>query len=221
MRLSDVLWNQLKGQKMISITGSGGKTTLMCLLARRFQEEGHSVLVSTTTKLASPDCYPYPVQKVFLEDAVFSYYPRTGEGVFYAKSIAPGKVASPGSDALMRLSHRYEYLIVEADGSRRLPLKYHTSRDPVVLESSFAVAVMGLSSLGKPIASVCFGCERKGVVDVPFLQWLIEEKQGALKGGARMLVLNQAEGLELPLDLHAPVPMLYASEESDLLLMHV
>ena len=221
MRLSEYLWNQIRNQRIISLTGSGGKTTLMCLLAEKMQREGHSVLLSTTTKLASPLHYPYPVQKVFLDDGVFSYRPRTGEGVFYARDYGNGKVCSPELSAFPLLLPFYDYLLIEADGSRRLPLKYHTARDPVVPSGSFPIAVMGLSSLGKSIASACFGHTQEGVVDEAFLQWLIDQPEGALKGKARLLVLNQAETVKLPLSLHAPVPMLYASGSSDVLLMQV
>lgn len=221
MRLSEYLWDQIRDHQIISLTGSGGKTTLMCLLAEKMQREGHSVLLSTTTKLASPSCRPYPVQRVFLDDGVFSYRPRVGEGVFYAREYGNGKVCAPELSSFSLLLPFYDYLLVEADGSRRLPLKYHTVRDPVVVPGSFPIAVMGLSALGKPIAAACFGYAREGVVDEAFLQWLVDQPEGALKGGARLLVLNQAETARFPLSLHAPVPMLYASEESDMLLMQV
>lgn len=195
---------------------------MLCLLARRLCENGFSVLLSTTTKLASPDCHPYPANKFFFDDAVLSYRPSRGEGVFYARRGENGKVAAPPLAHFKKLEGVYDYLLLEADGSRQLPLKYHSERDPVVPEGAYVVAVAGLSSLYKSIASVCHGLkEREEVVDESFLQWLIDSPDGALKGGARLLVFNQAEHVPLPLPLSCPVPLLYASVRDDLLLRRV
>lgn len=48
-----------------------------------------------------------------------------------------------------------DYVIVEADGSKRLPLKAHAAHEPVIPpETSRTVCVVGLSGLGRRVAEV-------------------------------------------------------------------
>lgn len=193
--LTTALLSVLPERGAVSITGAGGKTSLLCLLAKAYAEKGLRVLVTTTTKVQHPDTYPFPISKVFLDDTIQLYAPRQGEAVFYAHPLLPVKVTSPGVDRILGLSDRYDIILCEADGARRCPLKYHTSRDPVVLPGSFPLAVMGLSGWGKRREDACFGYTGEGVVDLPFLDFLAGDPEGALKGGAKLLLLNQYETL--------------------------
>lgn len=218
--LAAEITDRAEDSRIISLTGGGGKTSLLCLLVAHFRKEGLSVLASTTTKMQDPAGYPYPVDRVFLDDRVLSYKPESGEAVFWAEPCSPEKVKAPEREKLLTVSSFYDKVILEADGARRLPLKKHTERDPVILKGSFTIAVMGLSALGKRREDACFGEEGEGVVDAAYLQNLIDDPAGALKGGARLLVLNQWDAIgeaerKEALLLAAPVPILYASVQND------
>lgn len=193
--LQTALLSVLPERGAVSITGAGGKTSLLCLLAKAYARRGARVLVTTSTKMQHPDTYPFPVSKVFLDKTVESYVPHEGEAVFYARPFLPEKVQSPTVESILSLGTRYDIILCEADGARRCPLKYHTSRDPVVLPGSFPLAVMGLSGWGKRREDACFGYTGEGVVDLPFLDFLAGDPEGALKGGAKLLLLNQYETL--------------------------
>ena len=65
--------------RCLALTGSGGKTTSMILLARHYAEEGKRVLVSTTTKLQLPKEREYGCDTYFLNDTVLSHHPAQGE----------------------------------------------------------------------------------------------------------------------------------------------
>ena len=81
----------------VSITGGGGKTTLMIESARYFKEKGLSVLVTTTTKVISPYLLDYGQDRVFDDESILSYVPKAGEVVFYAHVFENGnKWCSPG-----------------------------------------------------------------------------------------------------------------------------
>ncbi|MCJ7704365.1 MAG: hypothetical protein MUO28_02375, partial [Desulfobacterales bacterium] len=44
----------LRAREMISLTGAGGKTTLLFRLARELSLEGKKVITTTTTKILEP-----------------------------------------------------------------------------------------------------------------------------------------------------------------------
>ena len=55
MRLVEAL--ALKGARVVSLTGSGGKTTLMFAIASEFLATGERVLLTTTTKIARQEAF--------------------------------------------------------------------------------------------------------------------------------------------------------------------
>jgi len=208
---------------VIALTGAGGKTSLLVLLSRYYQKMGKRVLQSTTTKMQHPAVYDYGSKQVFLDDdSVFGYQPAEGESVFYARTFGEGmKVCSPPLSALELLAGRYDVMILEADGARRLPLKLHTERDPVIPSCTTAViAVMGLSALGKPVSESCFGEKGEGFADVGYLQHLFEAPEGTCKGCTPektcLVLCNQFEMLsqeerDKAVSLRCPYPLLYGS----------
>lgn len=214
--LSDAMAAVLPAHGVLSVTGAGGKTSLVCLLARSLKAKGERVLVSTTTRMRHPSLFPYPVDAAFLDDQALRYRPRAGEAVFFALPCGDGRVASPGVEVLSSLADRYDHVLVEADGARMLPLKYHEARDPVVVPGSFVVAVMGAGAYGARRSAVCFGWKGDGVADRAFFQYLLDAPEGALKGGADLVLLNHYEAIgeeaKRQLDLlRCPVPLWHVS----------
>lgn len=111
--------------------------------------------------------------------------------------------------------------VIEADGSRQLPLKAPKENEPVVPEStSHFVAVVGLSCLGQPIdeqhvcrsakvKSLCFGA--KVVDEVCLASVCSDEKNGLLKGSVKRHGPEPHTTFcctcnKLPLVLHPPSP---------------
>lgn len=186
----------------VSITGGGGKTTLMIESARYFKEKGLSVLVTTTTKVISPYLLDYGQDKVFNDEGVLSHDPKEGEIVFYAHVSEDGnKWCSPGFENLSQLYGRYDVVLCEADGSKRLPVKVHTARDPQIHPlTNMSIGVFGMWALGGKVKDVVFGpCPEKfadGVVDIAFLDWYFSNPEGVLKGlapnrfGRRIVFFN-------------------------------
>ncbi len=186
----------------VSITGGGGKTTLMIESARYFKEKGLSVLVTTTTKVISPYLLDYGQDRIFNDESVLSYAPEKGEVVFYAHVSQDGnKWCSPGFDNLSRLYDVYDVVLCEADGSKRLPVKVHTARDPQMHPlTNVSIGVFGMWALGCRVKDAVFGpCPEEfvdGVVDIAFLDWYFSNPEGVLKGlapnrfGRRVVVFN-------------------------------
>lgn len=186
----------------VSITGGGGKTTLMIESARYFKEKGLSVLVTTTTKVISPYILDYGQDRVFDDESILSHVPKAGEVVFYAHVFENGnKWCSPGFENLSLLYEMYDVVLCEADGSKRLPVKIHTARDPQIHPLTNAtIGVFGMWALWCSVQDVVFGpcCQglRDGIVDASFLDWYFSNPEGILKGlspglsGRRVVLFN-------------------------------
>ena len=134
------------GRGVTSVIGSGGKTSLLAALARELT--GTVVLTTTTHILPFPD-----VPLVTSANADDVRAALAGSRVICVGSQAEknGKLVTPelGIDALASLA---DYVLVEADGARRLPLKAHAPWEPVIPACSVrTVLVLGASGLGCPV----------------------------------------------------------------------
>ncbi len=169
---------------VISITGGGGKTTLMIEFASYLKKRGYSVLLTTTTKVESPKNIDYKADYIFSDESVLSHDAKGGETVFYAeKSFDVKKWISPRLDVLSILTQRYDVVLIEADGSRRLPLKLHTERDPVIpKETTGVIGVMGASALGRLAQYEVFGDSSDRIIDKEYLKGYLDNPEGIKKG---------------------------------------
>lgn len=200
VRLSDWLIGKLipEGKGFISITGGGGKTSLMSLLGRALADIGLSVLITTTTKVASPRLHDYGADLVFEDESILGEEAEKGKLAFYAEHsvLDMKKWIAPREEVLSALYQRYDVIISEADGSRGLPLKLHTERDPVIHPLTTAViGVMGLWGIGDKIYSSVFGDGRDRIIDDSYLSWYLNADEGLSKGfcGRCAIVLNGAD----------------------------
>lgn len=129
-----------------SVIGSGGKTSLLAALAR---ELSGTVVLTTTTHILPFEGMPLlvsptaaDVRAALSESRVICVGSRDEKN---GKLVAP----SLGIDALASLA---DYVIVEADGARRLPLKAHAPWEPVIPAcSNRTILVFGASGLGNPV----------------------------------------------------------------------
>ena len=201
MTLYETLVSGFSEEKpFVSITGGGGKTTLMIGLASYLKKLGKKVLITTTTKIMSPHLLDYGADLIFSDDDVMTFSPQKPVCVLYAASDgAMSRWTSPPLENLNILRARYDVVISEADGSKRLPLKVHTERDPVVPGfTTDTVSVSGLWGIGKKACEVSFGDDRDIIVDEDYLQWYIDNPQGLLKEtmkGRRTVLFNGADDM--------------------------
>ncbi len=121
--------------------GGGGKTSAIRVLAAYLRQYG-SVLVCTTTHIHPPADLPFCEART--KPLPFGACVCVGTPEGY-KIIAPRQPLA----ALMQLA---DYVLVEADGAKHLPLKAHAAHEPVIPDEATAVlAVLGLDGIGKPI----------------------------------------------------------------------
>ena len=134
-----------------AMIGSGGKTTLLRELARELAEDGSTVVLTTTTHIL-----PFADVATAISGSVdvISRELARHKVICLGEPSESGKLAAPGlsPDVLAQIA---DYVLVEADGSRQLPLKAHADWEPVVPSGcSQTILVVGASGLNKPIARV-------------------------------------------------------------------
>ena len=144
------------GRGVTALIGGGGKTTLLYTLTEELRKKG-TVLLCTSTHIMRPT--QYEVLERAGEAEISAALSAHG-AVCVGEPSAEGKLGPPSLsfDALARLA---DYVLVEADGSRGLPLKAHLSHEPVLpQEAGQVIAVLGLTGLGRPIAEAAHRPER-------------------------------------------------------------
>ena len=139
-----------------ALIGGGGKTTLMYTLAEELHRRG-TVIVTTSTHIQRPEQYP-----VLLSGgaAAVSAALAAHGVVCVAGETAEGKLTAPALsfEALAVLA---DFVLVEADGSKRMPLKAHAPHEPVIpANTRQTVYVVGADGFGRPICEVCHRPER-------------------------------------------------------------
>jgi len=136
-----------------SIVGGGGKTTLMLRLTRELREVGARVVVTTSTHIFPPEGIPTLTDGTLAEASAL----LDRDGVVCLGTLAEkGKLSEP-KFAFAELAKIADYVLVESDGAKGLPLKAPAEHEPVIpAETSLVVAVAGLDGLGKPIRETVF-----------------------------------------------------------------
>ena len=175
-----------------SVIGSGGKTSLLAALAR---ELPGTVILTTTTHIL-----PFEgILTVISQGMRGLRRALKEERVVCVASQAEknGKLVAPelGIDALATLA---DYVLVEADGARRLPLKAHAPWEPVVPAcSDRTILVLGASGLAHPVRDVVHRpelfCELAGCApDDPAAPELVARAANA-EVFADVALVNQAD----------------------------
>ncbi|MDD6213345.1 MAG: selenium cofactor biosynthesis protein YqeC [Clostridiales bacterium] len=140
---------------MISLTGGGGKTTLIYWLAEYYAKQGYRTLISTTTHMQQPR------KDVWVRDwkDLEEHWKQEGIAVM-GEACENGKIRQPEYTVLERGIEMADVVLLEADGAKGLPCKVPSSREPVILpQSDLVIGVMGLSALGKTLEETCFRLE--------------------------------------------------------------
>lgn len=143
--------------------GSGGKTTTIFRTAEQLAKQGKKVLITTTTHMALEPRYMAADNGTALERQLQSGIllygqknePKINLGIT-AAMVEQGIRLAEVSPILGRLTDLADVVLVEADGSKRLPLKYPAAHEPVILSDVSQIYVLaGLSGLDGQWQAVC------------------------------------------------------------------
>ena len=138
-----------------AVIGGGGKTTLLRTLGEELAGR-HTVLLCTTTKIL-----PFPDLPCARTTAELDQL-RRSHRLLCAGTDVPGtgKLAAPETPMAL-LAERFDYVLVEADGAARRPLKAHAPHEPVIPpEAVQTICVVGASGFGQPISEAAHRPER-------------------------------------------------------------
>lgn len=210
-----MLWEALafdmESVKIISITGAGGKTSVMFRLAEELKAMGKRVIVTTSTHIFYPDKYQVEIltdaselEHIAWKDQILVVGGRVEDGE------KGRKLAGMRGPCIGRLKDWCDVVLIEADGSRRLPLKVPASHEPVIIpETDAVIGCAGLTCVGKNWEDGCFRAElalellrdagnEPGIAIRPGdVAHILADRNGTRKqvgDRAYRIVLNQADG---------------------------
>ena len=147
------------GSGVVSLVGAGGKTSLMFRLARELAASGRTVLSTTTTHLFFPSRPQSPVTLV--TETLSEFLARAGAALQNHCHVSAGTRHLPDTGKLkgfaapmideIRQAGLFDWIIVEADGARQLPVKASDVHEPVIPSATTAIVhVTGLDALNTP-----------------------------------------------------------------------
>jgi len=149
----------LEGGGVVSLVGAGGKTTLMFRMARELSGAGDTVLTTTTTKIMWPAqtesshvILAESADEVTLRARKLIKRTRHMTAVSHQTPSHPMKVKGFPRQSVEAIyeSGLFRWILVEADGAGRRPLKAPAAHEPVIPEvSGWVIGVMGLAGVGK------------------------------------------------------------------------
>ena len=177
-----------------AVIGSGGKTSLLYRLAEELRPCG-TVLLATTTHIMGPPQYPFAETATQLRAAL------AAEGAACAGSYTPeGKLTAPAFDGWEQAA---DFVLVEADGSKRLPAKAHEAWEPVLPpQRRRTICVLGASAFGQPIRQAAHRPALFAqLAGVPWSAAITPEMAARVirrEGFADIIYVNQVDELEPP-----------------------
>ena len=184
--ITEALQLRLPEHAVISVVGAGGKTSLIFAWAHELAAAGKNVVITTTTHMYRPERMEEDGIRIVVSD----------------DPERPDKVMAPPAEVLDGLRETADVVLIEADGSRRMPLKWPADREPVIPDyTDFTVCVAGLSALGKNTADVVYRADelpdvlKRETVDMNLIHAIISSRDGGQKGvrGDFRVFMNQVD----------------------------
>jgi probable selenium-dependent hydroxylase accessory protein YqeC len=199
---------------VIAIVGGGGKTATMFNLASAARRRGLGVAVTTTTHIRDPRLetgrnHDHLVLHDEANHGQYRHIHAPGITVIAAGALKEeGRLHGLDIGELAALRTRFDLVLVEADGSKGLPIKAPASHEPVLPAfADLMIGVIGLDCLGKPMdeatvhrpglfGPLC-GCAPGELINIRHIVALCQAGDGLFKHcppqAARVLLLNKAD----------------------------
>lgn len=193
---------KIKKGDVVSIVGSGGKTSFMYELAKECSFNS-KVLITTSTKIEKPK----------VNEVDYEFYTTKPDEFPIVKGITligdyinvENKVVC-SEDTMKNYIDKFDYTLIESDGSKRKPLKGWKDNEPVILsETTKTVGIIPITVLGLEINDKNIhrleefkkitGGKENEKVSLNHLIKIIMNPNGLFKNsiGQRILFLNSIE----------------------------
>lgn len=135
---------------LISVVGGGGKTSTLFYLANLLRKDG-SVLVTTTTAMFHPH---ENVDEVFYNKIPKGNYKNQRIGLYSGYIESKDKMTGVTKEILdkYKSTNEFDYILNEADGARKKPIKCYASYEPVIpTNTDLVIVVIGADAISKPL----------------------------------------------------------------------
>ena len=188
MRLCDLLKIE---NGVTAVIGSGGKTTLLHALAEEL--DGKIILCTTTLMYPSKTCR----NAISVSEDEIEQMLREQRIICVGEHAERGKIKQSRIpiETLVKLA---DYVLVEADGAKQMPLKAHLAHEPVIPKiANQTICVVGAMGFGMPIYDAVHRPEKFAELAETALQDLATpERVGKVlstEGLADRVFVNQVE----------------------------
>lgn len=230
MNLTELL--SIGENTITTIVGSGGKTTLMMSLAKELRQQS-KVLVTTTTKIYVPfkEQYDYLILGEDLKSLILKgenisfktnnqlkikskcdYNRENNNGIYvYGREInKDNKLTSMEEENLDEIARNFDYVFIEADGSKEKPLKgWREDEPPVNKYTTHTIGVvdgmsLGLEIIDKNIHRIDkFLGKHEGKIDEEDFLKIIFSSGGLFNHsvGQKILFINKVDNDEIQLSI--------------------
>lgn len=179
MKLVDAIG--MRPREVAAFVGAGGKTQSMFRLANEMVQRGLRVLTTTTTRIGQDELALAP-HHLALGDSLrvpdsLAEAVRKHRHVFIYSCLEENNkvrgVTPAWLDKHLAPTPLFDALLVEADGSRRMPMKAPLAHEPAMPRCATAIiAVVGLDALGLPL-------DEEHIYGAQHIQHLIGHPAGA------------------------------------------
>lgn len=128
---------------IIAVVGAGGKTSFIKKSAKRFLEAGKTVFVTTSTHM-------FMEEGTLLTDDAEQIIQHLKQYRYAMAGVQEGeKIKRLSKETYEAACEAADVVLVEADGSKHLPLKFPSETEPVIYDNVDEIVVMcGLHALG-------------------------------------------------------------------------
>jgi probable selenium-dependent hydroxylase accessory protein YqeC len=204
MKLRDII--EIKEHNLISIVGAGGKTTLMYYLGKELKENG-KVLMSTTTKILPPEKEEADFFVIGKEEYLnIKNSNNLGSYVYSYGKSKEGKLLGIKEEEISYIKEDFNYIILEADGSKCKPLKGWNDTEPVIYkQTDITIGILNIKVLEEKITEelvhrleefkkLTKGIKENRITNNHLIRIIFDEK-GLFKNskGKRILFINKVE----------------------------
>ncbi len=191
----------------ISIVGAGGKTTILELLADDYRARGKQAIVTTTTHMFYPDdrwAFTSCEDLNYIQNEL-----RVHQIVWVGTPCENGKIKSVSEDMQKSLLNLPCPILVEADGSKRLPFKIPGEHEPVLFPSTTNVfGVLGMDALHKKIGEISFRSQMVA-------EFLEKTPEDTLEEADFVRIIQSKQGLKKQVTSHMDFKIILNKVDND------
>lgn len=156
MNIIEALNINIRKKDIISIVGAGGKTSTMYRIAWELKKKKKRVLITTTTAIYCPP--PYVYDYFFISNNIQELITKSNDvldssiTVIGSYIINNNKLKGINKNWINDLYDKYDYIIIEADGAKKKPIKAPASYEPVIPTlTTIVIGCIGLDCIGNYI----------------------------------------------------------------------